>query len=117
MTQQALKFYKEKILPPGAYEPFTAMIRVALTDTYADMADIPQNLISVVAKPAAAVHGIFSSAFGGLAGGTAQKAVGLNPYDEILGIASKAFNGVEHYALTHDQDDQPQMHAELHDDR
>lgn len=76
MTRQALKFYRDEMLPPGCYEPFTAMVRVALTDRYADMAEIPKNVLDPVAKPAAAVHGVFSNALGGRAGDTAQKAVG-----------------------------------------
>ncbi|MET7429751.1 MULTISPECIES: oxygenase MpaB family protein [Streptomyces] len=117
MTAQALKFYKEKMLPPGFYEPFIAMIRTAFTDKYADMAGIPKSTVDLAAKPAAAMHSLFSSTVGGVGGGSAKKAVGVNPHDEILGVASKAFNQVELYALTHDQDDQPQMHQELHDNR
>ncbi|MEV8530258.1 MULTISPECIES: oxygenase MpaB family protein [unclassified Streptomyces] len=117
MTAQALKFYEEQMLPPGFYEPFIAMVRTAFTDKYADMAGIPHSVVDLAAKPAAAMHNIFSSTIGGLGGDTAKKAAGVNPYDEILGVASKAFNQVELYALTHDKDDQPQMHQELHDNR
>ncbi|MEU9305780.1 hypothetical protein [Streptomyces sp. NPDC048269] len=52
---------------------------------------------------------------GGLLGGTAKKAVGVNPYKDILGIVSKGYNEVQKFALTQGQDDQPQMHQELHD--
>ncbi|WP_256255982.1 oxygenase MpaB family protein [Streptomyces sp. MUSC 14] len=117
MTAQALKFYKEQMIPPGFYEPFIALVRTAFTDKYADMAGIPKSPVDLVAKPAAALHSIFSSTVGGLGGDTAKQVVGVNPYDEILGVASKAFNQVELYALTHDKDDQPQMHQELHDNR
>ncbi|AJC52728.1 oxygenase MpaB family protein [Streptomyces sp. 769] len=117
MTQQALKFHREQMVPPPFYEPFLAMVRAAFTDTYADMAGIPKSAVDLVAKPAAAMHNLFSSTVGGLGGGSAKKVVGVNPYDEILGVASKAFNQVELYALTHDKDDQPQMHQDLHDDR
>ncbi|MFJ5951155.1 oxygenase MpaB family protein [Streptomyces noursei] len=117
MTQQALKFHREQMVPPPFYEPFLAMVRAAFTDRYADMAGIPKSAVDLVAKPAAAMHDLFSSTVGGLGGGSAKKVVGVNPYDEILGVASKAFNQVELYALTHDKDDQPQMHQDLHDDR
>ncbi|MEU8975273.1 DUF2236 domain-containing protein, partial [Streptomyces monashensis] len=104
-------------IPPGFYEPFIALVRAAFTDKYADMAGIPKSPVDLVAKPGAALHSIFSSTVGGLGGDTAKQVVGINPYDEILGVASKAFNQVELYALTHNKDDQPQMHQELHDNR
>ncbi len=116
LTRQALDFYK-KFLPPGAHDAYVAMVRVALTDKYADMAGIPHTVLAEAGKPIAAGHGIVSGVGGGLMGGTAEKTVGVNPYKDILGIASKAFNAVERFALTHDQDDQPQMHEELHDNR
>ncbi|WP_079657828.1 hypothetical protein [Streptomyces sp. 3214.6] len=81
MTEQALTFYRENYLPEPSYSPFVAMVRKALSDTYAD------------------------------------KAVGVNPYDEIIGVASKQFNKIQDYALSHQGDDQPQMHQELGDDR
>ncbi|WP_382466013.1 hypothetical protein ACFIN9_31910 [Streptomyces noursei] len=112
-----MKFHREQMVPPPFYEPFLAMVRAAFTDRYADMAGIPKSAVDLVAKPAAAMHDLFSSTVGGLGGGSAKKVVGVNPYDEILGVASKAFNQVELYALTHDKDDQPQMHQDLHDDR
>ncbi|MFI6986646.1 hypothetical protein ACIBSV_50015 [Embleya sp. NPDC050154] len=62
-------------------------------------------------------RGLVSHTAGGLFGETAKKTVGVNPYTDIIGVASKAFNDVERYALTHDTDDQPQMHQELHDNR
>lgn len=40
-----------------------------------------------------------------------------NPYKEILGVASSAFREMERYAVTHGQDDQPQMHQKLGDNR
>lgn len=116
MTKQAIDFYK-KFLPPGAHDAYVAMVRVALTDKYADMAGLPRTVLAEAGKPLAAGHEVVSGLGGGLLGGTAEKAVGVNPYKEILGIASKAFNAVERYALTHDQDDQPQMHQELEDGR
>ncbi|MDI3388108.1 oxygenase MpaB family protein [Streptomyces sp. B-S-A8] len=116
MTAQAVEFYK-RFLPPGIHDAFVAMIRVALTDRYADMAGLPHTVLAEAGKPLAAAHGAFSSTVGGLFGGTAKKAVGVNPYDDVIGIASKAYNEVQRYALTHDQDDQPQMHQELHDNR
>ncbi|MET9426598.1 hypothetical protein [Streptomyces sp. NPDC003036] len=42
---------------------------------------------------------------------------GVNPYKDILGVASSAFREMEHYAVTHDQNNQPQMHQELDDNR
>ncbi|WP_223291211.1 oxygenase MpaB family protein [Streptomyces avicenniae] len=116
MTAQAIEFYK-KFFPPGFHDAFVAMVRHALTDKYADMAGLPRSILDAGAKPIAAGHGLISSTAGGLFGGAAEKAVGVNPYKEILGVASKAFNEVESYALTHDQDDQPQMHAALDDNR
>ncbi|MFG2225087.1 oxygenase MpaB family protein [Streptomyces sp. NPDC048644] len=116
MTQQAVKFY-EQFLPPGASDAFLAMIRVALTDKYADMAGLPKSLLAEAGKPLAAGHGVVSSLGGGLFGGAAEKTVGVNPYKDLIGVASKAFNGAERYALTHEQDDQPQMHQDLHDNR
>ncbi|MEU8976181.1 oxygenase MpaB family protein [Streptomyces monashensis] len=118
MTAQALKFYKQEMVPPPVYDPFVAMVRTALGDKYADMAGIPRNTaLDTGAKIAAAGHSVVSNTFGGLFGGTAEKATGTNPYDAILGQASKAFNKIEEYALKHDKDDQPQMHQELHDNR
>ncbi|MDQ8707967.1 oxygenase MpaB family protein [Streptomyces sp. LHD-70] len=116
MTRQALEFYK-KFLPGPSHDAFIAMVRTALTDKYADMAGLPKSVLDLAAKPLAAGHSLVSGVGGGLLGGGAQKATGVNPYKEILGVASKAFNDVEHYALTHDQDDQPQMHQELGDNR
>ncbi|MFJ9619214.1 oxygenase MpaB family protein [Streptomyces noursei] len=116
MTRQAVDFYR-KFLPPGAHDAYVAMVRVALTDKYADMAGLPRSVLDLAGKPLAAGHDVISSIGGGLLGGAAKDTVGLNPYKEILGVASKAFNDVERYALTHDQDDQPQMHQELHDNR
>ncbi|MEU1801551.1 hypothetical protein [Streptomyces sp. NPDC019937] len=116
MTKQALDFYK-KFLPPGAHDAYVAMVRVALTDKYADMAGIPHTVLADAGKHLAAGHSVVSGLGGGLLGGAAEKAVGVNPYADILGIASKAFNAVERFALTHDQDDQPQMHQELGDNR
>lgn len=116
MTAQALKFYRE-LVGPGVSDAYIALTRVALTDKYADMAGIPESPLDLAGKPLAAGHGLISNTAGGLFGETAKKTVGVNPYKDILGIASKAFNEVENYALTHNEDDQPQMHQELHDDR
>ncbi|MFF3350237.1 oxygenase MpaB family protein [Streptomyces sp. NPDC002779] len=116
MTAQAIKFYRD-LIGPGASDAYIALTRVALTDKYADMAGVPKSPLDLAGKPLAAGHGLASHALGGLAGGTAKKTVGVNPYKEILGVASKAFNQVERYALTHGEDDQPQMHQELNDNR
>lgn len=116
MTKQAVDFYR-KFYPPGAHDAFIAMVRHALTDKYADMAGLPKSVLGAVADPLAAGHGLVSGVGGGLLGGAAKKATGVNPYKEIIGIASKGFNEVQKFALTHDQDDQPQMHQELHDGR
>ena len=94
-----------------------ALTRVALTDKYADMAGVPKSPLDLAGKPLAAGHGLVSGTAGGLFGGAAQRTVGVNPYKDLLGVASKAFNEIEKYALTHDQDDQPQMHQELNDNR
>ncbi|GEB49253.1 oxygenase MpaB family protein [Streptomyces cacaoi] len=118
MTEQALKFYEREMVPPPAYAPFVAMVRRALGDKYADMAGIPSNAaLDTGAALASAGHGLAGNTFGGLFGEAAKEATGTNPYDAILGQASKAFNSVQEYALTHDKDDQPQMHQELHDNR
>ncbi|WP_424215806.1 oxygenase MpaB family protein (plasmid) [Streptomyces sp. BI20] len=118
MTAQALNFYKTEYLPEPAYSPFVAMVRKALSDTWADKVGIPRNTaLDAGAKLASAGHGVLSGIGGGLFGGAADKAVGVNPYDEIIGIAAKQFNKVEAYALRRQGDDQPQMHAELGDDR
>ncbi|MET9480203.1 oxygenase MpaB family protein [Streptomyces sp. NPDC006638] len=116
MTAQAVEFYK-KFYPPGVHDAFFAMVRHALTDTYADMAGLPRSVLGVASEPLATGHGLVSSVGGGLLGGGAKKAVGVNPYKEVLGIASRGYNGVQKFALTHDQDNQPQMHEELHDNR
>ncbi|MFG3506531.1 oxygenase MpaB family protein [Streptomyces sp. NPDC047821] len=116
MTAQAVKFYRE-LLPPAVSDAFIAVIRVGLGDTYADMAGVPKSPIDIAAKPLAEGHRVVSGISGGLLGGTAKKTVGVNPYKEVLGTASKHFNEIERYALTHDKDDQPQMHQELGDDR
>ncbi|MEI7032051.1 oxygenase MpaB family protein [Streptomyces pratensis] len=116
MTAQAIKFYRD-LLKPGASDAYIALTRVALTDEYADMAGVPKSPLDLAGKPLAAGHGLVSGAAGGLFGGAAEKTVGVNPYKDVLGVASKAFNEIEQYALTHDQDDQPQMHQELDDNR
>lgn len=117
MTKQAVDFYKQFFPDPITHEAFIAMIRHAMTDKYADMAGLPSNpVLDPAAKTAAAGDSLISGVGGGL-GGTTKKTVGVNPYEKILGEASKAFNAVERYALTHDQDDQPQMHQQLGDDR
>ncbi|WP_241837986.1 oxygenase MpaB family protein [Streptomyces sp. CB03234] len=116
MTAQAIAFYRD-LVGPGASDAYIALTRVALTDKYADMAGVPKSPLDLAGKPLAVGHGLVSNTAGGLFGGAAKKTVGVNPYKEILGVASKAFNEVEKYALTHDQDDQPQMHQELHDNR
>lgn len=41
----------------------------------------------------------------------------VNPFDEVIGAAGKAFNAVLRQATTHDQDDRPQIHEELTDGR
>ncbi|MGC0417336.1 oxygenase MpaB family protein [Embleya sp. AB8] len=116
MTAQAVEFYRG-LLKPGAADAYLALTRVALTDKYADLAGVPKSPLDLLGKPLAAGHGILSGTAGGLLGGAAQKTVGVNPYKDILGVASEAFNEIERYALTHDQDDQPQMHQDLHDNR
>ncbi|MFD5936451.1 oxygenase MpaB family protein [Streptomyces sp. NPDC060333] len=116
MTKQAIDFYK-KFLPPGIHDAYVSMVRTAFTDKYADMAGLQKNVLDAAGKPLAAGHKLLSGTVGGLLGGTAKKVVGVNPYKEVLGIASKAFNEVERHALTHDEDDQPQMHQELGDNR
>lgn len=116
MTHQAIEFYR-KFLPPGVHDAFVAMIRTALTDPYADLVGLKRSVLDLAGQPLAAGHGLVSGVGGGLLGGAAKSTVGVNPYKEILGIASKAFNQAERYALTHDQDDQPQMHQELDDNR
>ncbi|MFD6874576.1 MULTISPECIES: oxygenase MpaB family protein [unclassified Streptomyces] len=116
MTKQAVDFYK-KFYPPGVHDAFIAMVRHALSDKYADMAGLPKSILGTAAKPLAAGHDAISGISGGLLGGGIKKATGVNPYKEIVGIASKSFNEVQKFALTHDQDDQPQMHQELHDNR
>ncbi|MFD7923862.1 oxygenase MpaB family protein [Streptomyces sp. NPDC059740] len=116
MTAQAVKFYRE-LLGPGVSDTYIALTRVGLTDKYADMAGVPKSPLDLAGRPLAEGHKVVSGLGGGLFGEAARKTVGTNPYDEPIGVASKAFNEIEKYALTHDQDDQPQMHQELHDDR
>ncbi|MFJ5222866.1 hypothetical protein [Streptomyces sp. NPDC088400] len=93
------------------------MVRTAFTDKYADMAGLKRSVLDAAGKPLATGHGLLSGTAGGLLGGTAKNVVGVNPYKEVIGLASKAFNDVERHALTHDQDDQPQMHQELNYNR
>ncbi|MFF8605745.1 oxygenase MpaB family protein [Streptomyces sp. NPDC015346] len=116
MTAQAIKFYRE-LLPPAVSDAFIAVIRVGLGDKYADMAGVPKSPLDLAGKPLAEGHKVVSGIGGGLLGGSAKKTVGVNPYKEVLGVASKHFNAIEKYALTHDKDDQPQMHQELGDNR
>ncbi|MFJ3728275.1 hypothetical protein ACIPYQ_37695 [Streptomyces sp. NPDC090045] len=116
MAKQAIDFYK-KFYPPGAYDAFVAMVRHALTDKYADMAGLPRSVLDTAAKPIAAGNDVISGIGGGLLAGGAKKATGVNPYKENVGIASKGFNEIQKFALTHEQDDQPQMHQELGDSR
>ncbi|AZQ74934.1 hypothetical protein EKH77_30445 [Streptomyces luteoverticillatus] len=61
--------------------------------------------------------GLTSGIGGGLPGCSAEKATGVSPCEEIMGIASKAYNEIQRYALTHEQDDQPRTHQELGDNR
>ncbi|MFD7712783.1 oxygenase MpaB family protein, partial [Streptomyces sp. NPDC059786] len=116
MTKQALDYYK-KFVPGPFHDAFVAMVRTALTDQYADMAGLPRGFLDTAAGPLAAGHKAVSGLGGGLLGGTAEDTVGVNPYKEILGVASSAFREMEKAALTQGQDDQPQMHQELGDDR
>jgi len=116
MTAQAIKFYRD-LLKPGTSDAYIALTRVALTDEYADMAGVPKSPLDLAGKPLAAGHGLLSGVGGGLIGGSAKQTVGVNPYKDLLGVASKGFNEIEQYALTHDQDNQPQMHQELGDGR
>ncbi|WP_241695148.1 oxygenase MpaB family protein [Streptomyces sp. C] len=116
MTKQAVDFYK-KFYPPGVHDAFIAMVRHALTDKYADMAGLPKSVLDAAAKPIAAGNDVISGIGGGFLGGSAKKATGVNPYKEIVGIASKGFNEVQKFALTQGEDDQPQMHQELGDSR
>ncbi|WP_308120313.1 oxygenase MpaB family protein [Streptomyces bambusae] len=116
MTKQAVDFYK-KFYPPGVHDAFFAMVRHALSDKYADMAGLPKSVLDAGAGLAAAGSGLVGGVGGGLLGGGAKKVTGVNPYKEIVGVASKGYNEIQKFALTHDQDDQPQMHQELHDNR
>ncbi|MFJ4780039.1 oxygenase MpaB family protein [Streptomyces sp. NPDC088762] len=116
MTAQAIKFYRD-LLKPGVSDAYIAVTRVGLTDKYADMAGVPRSPIDFAAKPLAEGHKAVSGLGSGLLGGAAKNTVGVNPYEKAVGIASKSFNEIEKYALTHDKDDQPQMHQELHDNR
>ncbi|MFJ6775554.1 oxygenase MpaB family protein [Kitasatospora sp. NPDC091257] len=116
MTQQAVDFYKQ-FYPGPTHDALMALVRHALTDRYADMAGVPKGVLDLAAGPLAAGHGVVGGLGGGLLGGSVQKATGVNPYKDVLGMASKTFNEIQKFALTHDQDDQPQMHQELGDDR
>ncbi|MCT2546933.1 oxygenase MpaB family protein [Streptomyces atratus] len=116
MPKQAVEYYK-KFLPGPSHDAFIAMVRTALTDKYADIAGLPQGVLDLAAKPLAAGNKVVSGLGGGLFGGAAEETVGVTPYKEILGVASSEFRGMKHYAVTHDQDGQPQMHEELGDDR
>ncbi|MEU9719695.1 oxygenase MpaB family protein [Streptomyces sp. NPDC047976] len=116
MTRQAVDFYR-KFYPGPTHDAFIAMVRHALSDKYADMAGLPKSVLGAAAGPLAAGHGVVSGIGGGLLGGGAKKATGVNPYKEIVGVASKGFNEIQKFALTRNEDDQPQMHQELHDNR
>lgn len=54
------------------------------------MVGLPHTVLPDVGKPVAAARSAFSGTVGGLFGGTAKKAVGVNPYDEVIGVVSKA---------------------------
>ncbi|MEV3988511.1 oxygenase MpaB family protein [Streptomyces sp. NPDC049837] len=116
MTKKAVDFYRD-LMGPGVSDAYIAVTRVGLTDKYADMAGVPKNPLDIAGKPLAEGHKLVSGIGSGLLGGGAKQTVGVNPYEKVVGIASKHFNDVARYALTHDQDDQPQMHQELDDDR
>ncbi|MEU0895594.1 hypothetical protein [Streptomyces massasporeus] len=94
MTRQALDFHRSYLLP-GFHDAYVVVIRTALTD----------NVNALV--PAAT----------GPAGDPALTVIGVNSFDEAMGVAGKAFNAVLRYASTHDQDDHPQIHEELTDGR
>ncbi|MEU3776893.1 oxygenase MpaB family protein [Streptomyces sp. NPDC032472] len=116
MTEQAVTYYK-KFLPGPSHDAFIAMVRTALTDKYADMAGLDHTLLAEGGKALAAGHKAVSSLGGGLLGGSAKNVTGVNPYKEILGVASTAFREMESAAVRQGQDDQPQMHQELNDGR
>ncbi|MFI8517719.1 oxygenase MpaB family protein [Streptomyces sp. NPDC085481] len=116
MTKQAVDYYR-RFFPGPSHDAFIAMVRTALGDKYADMAGLPKGLLSAAGKPLAAGHKVVSGIGGGLLGGGAEKVTGVNPYKDILGVASTAFRDMEKAALTQGQDDQPQMHQELDDNR
>ncbi|WNM30771.1 hypothetical protein RKE30_10275 [Streptomyces sp. Li-HN-5-11] len=58
-----------------------------------------------------------ASAATGLAGDPARTVTRVNPFDEFIGAADKAFHAVLRHATTHTQDDHPQIHEELTDER
>ncbi|WP_437105261.1 oxygenase MpaB family protein [Streptomyces sp. enrichment culture] len=116
MTEQAIKFYRD-LLPPAVSDAFIAVTRVGLGDHYADMAGVPRSPIDFAAKGLATGHKLASGLGSGLLGGGAKKVTGVNPYEEAVGIAAKGYNEIVRFAITHDQDDQPQMHQELGDNR
>ncbi|WP_338498805.1 oxygenase MpaB family protein [Streptomyces sp. SJL17-4] len=116
MTKQATDYYK-KFFPGPSHDAFIAMVRTALGDKYADMAGLANSVLATGAKPLATGHRMVSSLGGGLLGGGAEKVTGVNPYKDIIGVASTAFRDMEKAALTQGQDDQPQMHQELGDNR
>ncbi|MFD0366447.1 oxygenase MpaB family protein [Streptomyces sp. NPDC059071] len=117
MTAQAVTFYREFLTAPGAGDAFVRMVRVALGDRYADMAGLPpKDALSEAGKFMAAGNKV-TNTVGNLFGAPAGRAVGVNPYEEVIGAASKMFNEVQKQALRREGDDQPQMHQELGDDR
>ncbi|MFE5396203.1 oxygenase MpaB family protein [Streptomyces sp. NPDC056568] len=116
MTAQAVTYYKQ-FLPGPSHDAFLAMVRHALTDKYADMAGLPRGVLDLAAKPLTGGHKAVSGIGGGLLGGAAEKTTKVNPYKEILGVASGAFREMQSAAVRQGQDDQPQMHQELGDDR
>ncbi|MFF5706630.1 hypothetical protein ACFY7H_29710 [Streptomyces sp. NPDC012794] len=81
------------------------------------MAGLPKSVLSAAAKPIAAGHNMVSGIGGGLLGGGVEKTTGLDPYKDILGIASTAFRDMEKAALTQGQNNQAQMHQELGENR
>ncbi|GAA4908783.1 oxygenase MpaB family protein [Streptomyces coeruleoprunus] len=117
MTDQAIKYYRSLLeRTPVVTDTFIAMVRLALTDKYADMAGVPRSPIDLFAKPAAGGHGL-AGGLGSALSGAVKQTTGVDPYNQALGAGSKVFNAALEDAVTHDKDKQPQMHQELHDGR
>ncbi|MFD6952480.1 hypothetical protein A6A08_11855 [Nocardiopsis sp. TSRI0078] len=101
LTRECVELYQREVARdvPGLKDAVPVFMRVALTDEYADMVDIPSTGFDLGAKAATTLTEP-------LLGGP----VGRNPVtDEVFGALGRAVERVAREAFTHGQETEPQM--------